>query len=98
MVDLASCLGPGNEAHCQASLVLHGLLGQVVGLPDVAEVVAAPRAQREASQERHQDGLHHHHGDVLAHAGAWTATEGLEETTRHLRRERERKIIFSHMG
>lgn len=75
---------PGDEAHGQAVLVLHGLLWQVVGLPDAVEGAATVRTHSVTRQEGDQDGLHHHHGDVFAHAGAGPTPEGLEETTGHL--------------
>lgn len=80
---LGSCCSR-NKAHGQAVLVLHGLLRQVVGLPDVVEGAALARTHSVARQQSDQDGLHHHHGDVLAHAGARPAAKGLEETTGHL--------------
>lgn len=51
-------------------LLLHGLLGDVVGLLDAAERAVCTRTHRVARQQRPQDGLHHHHGDVLPHTGA----------------------------
>lgn len=73
-----------DEAHGQAVLVLHRLLRQVVGLPDAVEGAASTRTHGVSRQQSDQDGLHHHHGDVFAHAGARSAAEGLEETTGHL--------------
>lgn len=83
----ASCVGSccaGDEAHGQAVLVLHRLLRQVVGLPDTVQCAAAARTHGVTRQQGHQDGLHHHHGDVFAHAGARPAAEGLEEATGNL--------------
>lgn len=73
-----------DEAHGQAVLVLHRLLRQVVGLPDAVEGAALAGTHCETRQQSDQDGLHHHHGDVFAHAGTRPAAEGLEETTGHL--------------
>lgn len=76
---------PGDETHGQAVLVLHGLLRQVVGLPNAVECASLPRTHGEAGEQGDQDGLHHHHGDVFAHAGARAAAEGLEVAVGHLR-------------
>lgn len=73
-----------NKAHGQAVLILHGLLRQVVGLPDAADCAAVMRTHREPRQQSDQDGLHHNHGDVLPHAGTRPAAEGLEEAIGHL--------------
>lgn len=76
--------GSRDEAHGQAVLVLHRLLRQVVGLPDAVEGAASTRTHCVPRQQCHQDGLHHHHGDVFAHTRPRPAAEGLEETTGHL--------------
>lgn len=86
---LQRCL-PGDEAHGQAVLVLHRLLRQVVGLLDAVECASSPRTHGEAGEQGDQDGLHHHHGDVFAHAGARPAAEGLEETVGHLQEKKKR--------
>lgn len=65
-------------------LVLHRLLRQVVGLPDAVDGAALARTHGVPRQQGDQDGLHHHHGDVFAHAGTRPAAEGLEETIGHL--------------
>lgn len=43
--------GSGDEAHGQAVLVLHRLLGQVVGLSDAAEAAALTRTHRVVRQQ-----------------------------------------------
>lgn len=78
-------------------LVLHRLLRQVVGLLDAVE--GLPRTHGVTGQQRNQDGLHHYHGDVLAHAGARPAAEGLEKTVGHLHdgrrlRLRDSALVF----
>lgn len=75
---------PRDKAHGQAVLVLHGLLRQVVGLPDAVEGAALARAHSITRQQSDKDGLHHHHGDVFSHAGTRPTAEGLEETTGNL--------------
>lgn len=74
----------GDKAHGQAVLVLHGLLRQVVGLPDGVEAAALARTHSITRQQSDQDGLHHYHGDVFPHTGTRPTAEGLEETTGHL--------------
>lgn len=74
----------GDKAHGQAVLVLHRLLRQVVGLPDAVEGAALARTHSVTRQQGDQDGLHHHHGDVFAHAGPRPAAKRLEEATGHL--------------
>lgn len=76
--------GPRDEPHGQAVLVLHWLLRQVVGLLDAGESAALAGTHGVLRQQGDQDGLHHHHGDVFAHAGAGPTAEGLEEATGHL--------------
>lgn len=71
-------------------LVLHGLLRQVVGLPDAVQGAALVRTHGVTRQHGEKDGLHHHHGDVFAHAGTRPAAEGLEETTWHLPKQGRR--------
>lgn len=78
------CVVSRDKAHGQAVLVLHRLLRQVVGLPDAVEGAALARTHGVTRQQSDQDGLHHHRGDVFAHAGTRPAAEGLEETTGHL--------------
>lgn len=76
-----------DEAHGQAVIVFNWLLGQVVGLLDAVDCATLARTHAETRQECNQDGLHHHHGDVLAHAGARPASEGLEESFGNLVKE-----------
>ena len=73
-----------DEAHGQAVLVLHGLLRQVVGLPDAAEGAALAGTHRETRQQSGEDSLHHHHGNVFAHAGPRPTAKRLEEAAGHL--------------
>lgn len=51
-------------------LVLHRLLGEVVGLREAVQGQAIMGANRVLGEQRDQDGFHHHHGDVLPDAGA----------------------------
>lgn len=74
----------GDKPHGQAVLVIHRLLRQVVGLSDAVEGAALARTHSVTGQQGDQDGLHHHHADVFAHAGPRPAAEGLEEATWHL--------------
>lgn len=76
--------GSGDEPHGQTVLILHGLLRQVVGLSDAGESAAVAGAHGVTRQQGDQDGFHHHHGDVFAHAGARPTAKGLEEATGHL--------------
>lgn len=83
------------EPHGQALCVLlYGLLGEVVGLPDAADGTAGPRTHCIRQQERHQYGLHHHHSYVLSHTGAWPTAKRLEETTRHLQVQEYHQVFF----
>lgn len=85
----ADILSAWNEAHGQAGGILfHGLHGEVVGLLDGADSAALTRTNREPRQQGHQDGLCHHHSDVLSDAGPRAAAERLEVTTGNLRGKR----------
>lgn len=57
-------------------------------------------AHGELGQQRHQDGLHHHHGDVLTHAGARARAERLEVTTRSLEGDGGARTVrdIGHVG
>lgn len=68
--------------------MLHRLLGEVVGLWEAVQGQALMRANRVPGEQRHQDGFHHHHGDVLANAGARARAERLEVTARSLKEGR----------
>lgn len=87
-----------DKAHGQAVLILHRLLGEVVRLPDAFECAALARTHGVAGEDSDQDGLHHHHGDVFAHAGSRPAAEGLEETAGHLRNGRRKASPFVCLG
>lgn len=84
----------GDEAHGQAVLVLHRLLRQVVGLPNAVECASLPRTHGEAGEQGDQDSLHHHHGDVFAHAGARSTAKGLEESVGHLQEKKNSLVLY----
>lgn len=58
--------------------MLHRLLRQVVGLEEAVQSQAFMGANRVLGEQCHQDGFHHPHGNVLAHAGPRAGTEGLK--------------------
>ncbi len=85
----ADILSAWYEAHGQAVRILfHRLHGEVVGLLDGADGAAVTRTNRKPRQQGHQDGLRHHHSDVLPDASARAAAERLEVTTGNLRGKR----------
>lgn len=51
-------------------LMFDRLLGEVVGLWEAVQGQALVEANRVLGEQRHQDGFHHDHGDVLTGAGA----------------------------
>lgn len=50
--------------------MLHRLLGEVVGLREAVQGQALMEAHGVLGEQRHQDGFHHNHGDVLADTGS----------------------------
>lgn len=53
-------------------LMLHRLLGKVVGLWEAVQGQALVGANRVLGEQGYQDGFHHHHGNVLTDAGPRT--------------------------
>lgn len=66
-------------------LILHRLLGEVVGLWEAVQGQALMQANRVLGEQCHQDSFHHDHGDVFANAGARAGTKRLEVTARRLK-------------
>lgn len=63
---------PRQEAHGQMLgflMMFHRLLAEVVALWEAVQRQAGVAADGVAREQRHQDGFHHDHGHVLAHAG-----------------------------
>lgn len=67
--------------------MLYRLLGEVVGLWEAIQGQALMGANRELGEQCHQDGFHHHHGDVLTNTGTRARAERLEVTTRGLNKD-----------
>lgn len=76
-------------------LMLHRLLGQVVGLGEAVQSQAFMGANRVLGEQCDQDGFHHHHGNVPADAGPRARAEGLEVPARSL--EGEKRWGGSHV-
>lgn len=68
--------------------MLHGLLGKVVGLWEAVQGQALVGADGVLREQSRQDGFHHHHGDVLANAGARARAKRLEVTAGSLEEDR----------
>lgn len=81
----------GQQSHAETVgllSMLHRLLREIVGLWEAVQGQAPMEAHRELGEQRHQDGFHHYHGNVLANAGSRAWAERLKVTTRGLMEEK----------
>lgn len=73
--------------------MFYRLLAEVVGHWEAVQRQARVRTNGVAGEQRHQDGFHHDHGNVLPDAGAGARSERLEETARSLRRTKREETL-----